>query len=415
MPVAYALILIGFIGFCYVTSVSSALSLMVKTIWAIFSSYEFSVIPMFILMGTLAFHSGFASRIYFTAHKFFGYYRGGLLIATTLGCAAFGSVCGSTTAAVATIGKTAYPEIEKYGYDRSLSTACIAASGSLAILIPPSNMLIIYGVLTEQPIGKLFTAGILPGLLLTLLFIIAIIITRWLKPELVPVVVNSKISWKEKFASLSNIVDVFLLFLLMMGGLFIGWFSPTEAGAVGVIGMVLIGFFRKTLNWENFFSAIYDTARITGMIFLIVSGATIFGYFAAVTQFPSFLSALVSNLHAPPSLIIAIIIIGYLIGGCFMDSLAMVTLTVPILFPLILKLGFDPIWFGVIIVLVVEMGVITPPVGINVYVLSGSLENIPTETIFRGIIPYLIAIIICTFLILFFPKIVLLLPMYITY
>ncbi|OGO20156.1 MAG: C4-dicarboxylate ABC transporter permease, partial [Chloroflexi bacterium RBG_16_50_11] len=283
-----------------------------------------------------------------------------------------------------------------------------AAAGSLAILIPPSTVFIIYGIITQESIGKLFAAGILPGLLLTTLFGLAIYIICRIKPGLAPA--GARSTWKEKLKSLSGIIEMVLLFGLVMGGLFVGWFTPTEAGAVGAAGALVIALLRRTLTWQGLLNSLADTTRITAMVFLIVTAATIFGRFMAVTRVPFELSEWIGGLGLSPNVIMGLIIFGYLIGGCFMDSLAMITLTVPILFPVILQLGFNPIWFGVIIVLVAEMGVITPPVGINVYVIKGVAPDVPLETIFKGIAPFLIAIIICVIILMIFPQIATFLP-----
>ena len=408
MPVAYAMALIGFLGFGLMTSWPAALSILAKDFWVMFSSYSLTVVPMFVFMGTIAFYSGMGSRLYNAAYRFLGQLPGGLGIATCYACAAFGACCGSTTAAAAAMGKVILPEMKKYDYDPALATGCVASAGSLAILIPPSTILIIYGILTEESIGKLFAAGILPGILLATFFAITVFIICRLNPKLGPPGV--KASWKARIASLSGVVEMFILFALVMGGLFVGWFTPTEAGAAGAAGALLIPLVRRQLTWRGFFSSLTETTRITAMVFLIVTGATIFGHFMAVSRVPFELSAWLGGLDVSPKVIMGFMIFGYLIGGCFMDSLALITLTVPILYPVILQLGFDPIWFGVIIVLVGEMGVITPPVGINVYIIKGVAEGVPLETIFKGIFPFLIALVVCAVILIMFPQIALFLP-----
>lgn len=408
MPVAYVMGLIGLLGFMWMVSVPAGLSIVAKGFWTMFSSYDLTVVPMFVFMGTIAFYSGMGGRLFDTTYKFFGHLRGGLALATIFACAGFGAMCGSTNAEAAAMGKVTLPEMKRYHYDDSLATACVASAGSLAILIPPSALLIIYGILTEQSIGRLFAAGILPGILLTILFALTIYIICRFKPELAPP--GPKSIWKERLASLTGVIEMFLLFSLVMGGLFVGWFTPTEAGAVGAAGALFIALVRKKLSWEAFLNSLADTTRITAMVFLIVTGAIIYSYFMAVTRVPFELSAWVGGLGLPPTVVMAMIIFGYLIGGCFMDSLAMITLTVPILFPLVLSLGYDGIWFGIIIVLVAEMGVITPPVGINVYVIKGVAPDVPLETIFRGIFPFVGAIMVCIAILIAFPQIALYLP-----
>ncbi len=413
MPVAYVMTLIGFLGFAYMTSAEAALSIVGKDFWVMFSSYNLTVVPMFVFMGTVAFYSGMGGRLYNAAYRFLGQLPGGLAIATCYACAAFGACCGSTTAAAAAMGKVILPEMKKYKYDPALATGCVASAGSLAILIPPSTILIIYGVMTEESIGKLFAAGILPGLLLATCFALTVYILCRRKPQLGPAGVRA--SWKERGASLSGVVEMFVLFALVMGGLFVGWFTPTEAGAAGAAGAMLIALVRGQLTWRGLVDSLAETTRITAMVFLIVTGATIFGHFMAVTRVPFELSEWVGGLGVSPYVIMGFIIFGYLIGGCFMDSLALITLSVPVLYPLILKLGFDSVWFGVIIVLVGEMGVITPPVGINVYIIKGVAGDVPLETIFRGIFPFLVALVVCTVILIAFPQIALFLPSFMTW
>jgi tripartite ATP-independent transporter DctM subunit len=413
MPVAYAMGLVGLLGFSYVVSVESGLSLLARDLWSLFGSYSLSVVPMFILMGTIAFYSGMSGRLFDVAFKFLGHRRGGLCLATILACAGFGAICGSTNAAAAAMGKVTLPEMKKHDYDPSLATGSVAAAGTLAILIPPSTILIIYGILTEESIGKLFAAGILPGALLTTLFAIAVHVVCWLKPALAPR--GAKATWKERMASLPSVIGVLLLFLFVMAGLFLGWFTPTEAGAAGACGALIIGLLGRTLSWRGFLNSLADTTRISAMVFLIVAGGTVYGHFLAITRLPSELSAWVGGLPLSPNAIMGLIIFVYIIGGCFMDGLAMIVFTVPIFYPVVVGLGFDPIWFGVIVVLIGEIAAITPPVGINVYVVKGVAPDVPMETIFRGILPFLGALVVCTIILIFFPQIVTFLPSFMTY
>lgn len=412
IPVAYGMLLVGLLGYSYMTSLQTALALVAKTFWSIFSSYELSVIPLFVLMGTLAFYAEIGNRIFRSVSKMFAGLSGGFLLATIIGCALFGSICGSTAAAVATMGRIAYPEMEKRGYNKSLSSAAIATAGSLAILIPPSNMLIIYGVLTQQSIGMLFAGGILPGILLTSLLLITVWVLSKIWKNAFPK--DPKISFKERFKAFLSIGDVFFLFILVLGGLFLGWFTPTEAGAAGVAGVLGLSLMHQAFTPRKFLSACYETAIICGMIFLIVGSATVFGYFAAITQFSTALVNWIESSRLSPIQVASVVIVGYMIGGCFFDSLALVTLTIPILFPVMTHLGFDPIWFGIIVVLVVEMGVITPPVGINVFILSNS-TGLPTGTVFKGVFPFFLTLVVATILILLFPSLATLLPNYISY
>ncbi len=408
MPVGFAMAFVGFAGFSYLVSPTAGLGLLARDVFTNLSSYSLTVIPMFLLMGSIAFASGISSRLYSASHTLLGNVRGGLAMATILACAGFAAICGSTSATAAAMGKVALPEMKKYGYADTLATGSVASAGSLGILIPPSTIFIVYGILTQQSIGSLFLAGILPGILLSTLFIIVVAVMCKRNPALAPVGQPSTL--KQKIVGLTGVTEMLLLFMLVMGGLFAGWFSPVQAGAVGAAGALLIGLVRRNLTWKALKDAIIETVKVTCEIMIIVTGAVVLGHFIAVTTIPNMLSGWISGLGLPDVAVMAMIILMYLIGGLFMDSLAMITLTIPIIYPLVLALGFDPIWFGVIIVLVTEMGVITPPVGINVYVIKGITRGISLETIFKGVFPFLIAIIICVALLLAFPKIATFLP-----
>ncbi|NLE10259.1 MAG: TRAP transporter large permease, partial [Actinobacteria bacterium] len=342
MPVAVAMGVVGFVGFAVASSMDGALRIVAKDMWATFSSYSLSVAPMFVLMGTIAFYSGISSRLFDAANKWLGRLPGGLSLATIAACAGFGAMCGSTTAAAAAMGKVTLPEMKRYGYNDALRTGCVASAGSLAIMIPPSTVLIIYGVMTEQSIGKLFIAGILPGLLLAVLFMATVLLIVWRIPGSAPP--GEKTSWVEKIKGLSGIIEMLLLFALVMGGLFVGWFTPTEAGAVGAAGALIIALARRKLTLKAFWLSLMETTRITAMVFLIIACATIFGHFMAITRAPFALSEWVGGLPIPPLAIMALVMCIYLIGGCFMDSLALVTLTIPILYPIVTEMGYDPIW-----------------------------------------------------------------------
>jgi C4-dicarboxylate transporter DctM subunit len=413
MPVAFAMTFIGVAGFTYLTGPGPALGLLAQDIFETFSSYPLSVIPMFILMGSFAFASGISKRLYIATYSWVGQLRGGLTIATVLACSGFAAICGSTAATAATMGKIALPEMKKYGYSDMLATGTVAAAGTLGILIPPSTILIVYGILTEESIGKLFVAGLLPGVILSLLFVAVVAIMCIRNPKLGPS--GTPTTWKEKARATKGIIEAVILFALTIGGLFLGWFSPTQAGAIGAGGALLIGLFRRQLTWKSFFESGKDGLRTTCMVLLIITGATVFGHFMAITTIPYMLADWVSSLPIPTMAIMGVIIFIYFIGGFFMDSMALVVVTIPIFFPLVMKLGFDPIWFGVIIVLVAEMGVITPPVGVNVFVIKGIAPDIPLEIIFKGIIPFLIALILFTIALVIFPQIATYLPSLVTY
>ena len=408
MPVGFVMAAVGFVGFGSVVSFDAAMSIIAKDLFSVFGSYSLTVIPLFVLMGQLAYHSGISKRLFNAAYKFIGHWPGGLAIATIGACAAFAAICGSTNATAATMGAATLPEMKRYNYKPELATGVVAAGGSLGILIPPSVIFIVYGILTEQSIGRLFMAGILPGLILILLFIIAIIIWTRMRPELGPK--GPKFPLREKMASLSGLVETLLLFILIMGGLFLGIFTPTEAGAIGAFGTLALALVGRNLTMKGFMTALFETTRMSCMILVIVAGATIFGHFLAVTRIPFDIAQGVSEIQLPRWAIMLIIVAVYLVGGCIIDSLALIMLTIPIFYPVILFLEYDPIWFGVIIVLVTQIGVITPPVGINVYVVSGVARDVPLDVIFKGVLPFLTALIIGTLLLIAFPQIALFLP-----
>jgi len=413
MPVAFAMALVGFVGFASLTSPEAALSLLGRDIFDTFSSYPLSVIPMFILMGTFAFAAGISQRLFKTTYTWIGHWRGGLTIAAVFASAGFGAICGSSTATAATMGKISLPEMKKYNYDDALATGTVAAAGTLGILIPPSTVLIVYGYLTEESIGKLFVAGILPGILLSIFFAATVALLCWRNPAIGPPGAPS--SWKEKVRATTGIIEALILFLLAIGGLFGGLFSPTQAGAIGAGGALIIGLARRQLSWRSFFEAGKEGLRTSCMVIFIITGAVIFGHFMAVSRIPFVLAEWLGELPIHPMAVMAVIIFIYFIGGFFMDAMGLIVVTIPIFFPIVMKLGFDPIWFGVIIVLTGEMGVITPPVGLNVFVIKGIDPDVPLETIFKGIFPFLAALIIATIMLVIFPQIATFLPSFITY
>ena len=408
IPVGFVMTIVGLVGFGLLTSRDAALNLLARDFFATFGSYNLTVIPLFVLMGQIAHYSGISGRLFNAAHKFLGHLPGGLAIATIGACAGFSAICGSTSATAATMASVALPEMKKYRYDPALATGVVAAGGSLGILIPPSTIFIIYGIMTEQSVGKLFMAGVLPGVVLTLLFILTIVVWTRLKPGIC--IPAPKASWKERLASLSGVIETFLLFVLVMGGLFIGFFTPTEAAGIGALGTIAIALIGRHLSWRNFVRSLNETTRISCMILVIVAGATVFGHFLAVTTIPASIGGWVSELRMPPFMIIGLIILLYLLLGCLMDSLAMIMLTIPVFYPVVTTLGYDPIWFGVVIVLVAEMGVITPPVGINVYVVAGVARDVPLQVIFQGAMHMMIALFLTAILLIIFPQIALFLP-----
>jgi len=407
IPIGIGMGLVGFLGFVYLAGVDAGLGVLRTVPYRTAASYTLCVVPLFVLMGDFAFRSGVSRELYDASYKWIGHLPGGLAMATIVACAGFGAICGSSQAGAATMGVVAFPEMKRYGYGDTFASSTIAAGGTLAILIPPSIGFIIYSALTEVSVGKLFISGIFPGILLSLLFMVTIYIVSLRNPEVAPR--GPAISFREKITGLKGIWAVAILFALVMGGIYAGFFTATEGGAVGAFGVVVIGLARRRMSWKDFASALVNTGRATGMFFLILIGAMIFGYFLAITRLPFELSDFVAHLPLDRYLIFAIIVVFYLGLGCVMDAMSILILTTPIIFPVITALGFDPIWFGVIMVLVGEMALITPPVGQNVYVLSGVL-NMSVWTIFRGVWPFVWAMLLCIFLLTVFPEIALFLP-----
>jgi tripartite ATP-independent transporter DctM subunit len=408
VPIAFSMATAGFAGFAYLSGIDPALSLLSQEIFDTFSSYPLSVIPMFILMGSFAYASGISERLFSTTYTWVGGLRGGLTMATVLACAGFAAICGSTAATAATMGKIALPEMKKYRYDQTLATGTVASAGTLGILIPPSTVLIVYAILTEESIGQLFIAGIVPGIILSLMFVAVVAILCARDPKLGPP--GKATTWGAKVKATKGVVDAALLFLLAIGGLMLGWFSPTQAGAIGAAGALAIGLVRRTLTWKEFVATGTDGLLTSCMVLFIIAGAIVFGRFMAVSQLPFMLAEWVGNLPIHRMAVMAVILLIYFVGGFFMDSMAFMVVTLPIFFPIVQKLGFDPIWFGVMMVLLGEMGVITPPVGVNVFVIKGIAPEVPLNQIFRGIFPFLYALILLTIVILIFPETATFLP-----
>jgi tripartite ATP-independent transporter DctM subunit len=408
MPVGFVMGFLGFLGFSYVVALGPGLSLLARDVFDVFSSYGLTVIPLFVFMGQIAFHAGISRRLYDAAYVFLGNRKGGLAMATVGACAGFSAISGSTNATAATMATVTLPEMKRYKYDMGLATGTVAAAGSLGILIPPSVIFIVYGILTEQSIGKLFAAGIFPGILLSFLFLLTIYLRVLKNPSLAPP--GPKTTLREKAKSFIGVLETLLIFGMVMGGIFFGIFTPTEAAAAGAFLTILLAISRKQLTWKGFVQSLADTTKISCMVMVIVTGAVIFGHFMAVTRLPYDLADWVGSLPLSKNAVMGVIILVYLFGGCFMDALAMIMLTIPIFFPVSQALGFDPIWFGVVIVLITEMGVITPPVGVNVYVVYGVAKDVPLETIFKGVFPMLLALLLCNIILIFFPQIALYLP-----
>lgn len=408
MPIGFVMALVGWMGYVYLGGLDAGLNILGLTFYAGGASYTLSVIPLFILMGQFATHSGLGRDIYYTVDRWLGHRRGGLAMATIGACAGFAAISGSSLATAATMGTVALPQMEKYKYGQALATGTVAAGGTLGILIPPSTTFVFYAILTEQSVGKLFIAGIFPGLLLALLFVLTIYIRVLLNPDLAPR--GEKTSFKEKMVSLKGIWQMMVLFLLVMGGIYTGVFTPTEAAGAGAFGAFAFALGKKRITRQNFAETLSQTAQTAAMIFTIIIGAYIFGYFLAVTRIPSELADYMAGLEVSKYIILAAVVILYTILGMFLEGFAILVLTIPIIEPLMMNLGFDPIWFGVMIVIMMEMSLITPPVGINVFVLKGVAKDVPMYTIFRGILPFWLAMFVSLIILSFFPQIALFLP-----
>lgn len=408
MPVGISLIVVGFLGFASVAGWSSALALLGSSPFQHSFNYELSVIPLFVLMGNLAMVSGMSSDAYNAGQRFVGHWRGGLASATVVACSVFAAVSGSSVASAATMGSVSLPEMRRRNYDPRLATGCVAAGGTLGILIPPSTGFIVYALLTEESIGRLFLAGFFPGLLLTALFLATISIVTRIFPDWGPAA--EKASLAQRLAALRQVTSLVVLMIVVLGGIYVGVFTPTEAAAIGALFTLLLAIRRGRLTRSNFTDALLQTAKTTSFVFLILIGAHLFSPFLAVAGISSGLSALIDSLDAPPLIILVLLMALYIVLGTFLEGFAMLVLTLPIVFPVIIGLGYDPIWFGVLMVIVLEMGLISPPVGVNVFVVKSIAEDVPMRQIFSGILPFWFAMLVCLVLLIAFPQIALFLP-----
>lgn len=406
MPIAFSFALIGFVGVLLIKGVGPGLSMLGAAPWQWSTQSGLVVVPLFVLMGQFAFYSGISRDLFTAANKWLGRFPGGLALATDLACTGFAACTGSSLAGGATMGTIAFPEMMRYKYSPRLATGVIASGGTLGILIPPSVVFIIYGFLTAQPIGVLFIAGILPGILLSGLFLLLIIAMVLRNPELGPR--GPSFPWRERFASLTGVWGMLVLLVLVIGGLYLGVFAPSEAGAVGAFGAFIVALTRRT-KIPLLVTALRESINLTCMVMTITIGAMIFGVFLTVSGIPAMLAAWITGLNVSPYLILGLILFMYIPLGMVMDSMAMVLLTIPIVYPIITGLGFDPIWFGVQIVLVFEMSLITPPVGMIVYVVQG-VTKVPMEEVFRGTVPFFFVMVVCLAILVVFPEISLWLP-----
>ena len=408
LPIAFSMGLVGFLGFAYLVSFDAAVIKLANISFDTISSFTFGVLPLFIFMAHVMFQSGMGKDLYEVAAKWLGHKRGGLAMATIGGCAGFAAVSASSVATISTMSLVSLPEMKKYKYDPALATGSIAAGGTIGSLIPPSGMLIVLGLLAELSINKLFLAGIIPGLLEALFYMLTIVILCAWRPHLGPR--GERYSWGERFRSLSVVAEVVILMALVLGGLTAGFFTPTEAGAVGAAGALLISLLRRRLTLEGFREAIIATMKTTGFLYAVFIGAFMMTAFMTVTGIPAAVSAAVVALDVPPILAIAAIFAVYLLLGAVLDTTGMMALTVPIFFPVAQSLGFDSIWFAIIVIRAMEIALITPPIGMAVYVVKGMAPDVPIPTIFRGIAPFLVADVLLVLLLLFVPGVVTFLP-----
>ena len=407
-PIAFSMGLTGVLGLWYVAGFKISMGALGISAYDSVSEYYLCVVPFFILMGLLCLKAGISRSLYKASHAWFGQMPGGLAVSTILGCGGFAAICGDSMATAATMSSVSLPEMKKYHYDDSLATGSVAAGGTLGILIPPSIGFIAYGIITEQSVGQLFMAGMIPGILLMILFAVTVYIRCRRNPALGPAAAAS--TWSEKIASLKNVWQVFLLFCLVIGGIYSGFVTPTEAGGVGAVGALIIAALSREFSWKGLLEALIGGIEMSAMILTILIGVTILGNFVTLTQIPMELAGFLDGLHVSRYVLFVLILVLYLFLGMVMNIIPMIMLTLPILFPTIMALGFDPIWFGVIMVIMMEMGQITPPVGINVFVIHGIAEDVPMATIFKGIIPFIIVEVLVIVILTFFPQIALFLP-----
>ncbi len=407
IELAFAMILIGFLGFGYLISWHAALNLLAKDFFDVLDTYGFTVIPLFVFMGQVAFNSGIAKRLFDATNKFMGHVPGGMAMATVAGATAFKSICGSSPATAATFASVAVPEMDRYGYARKLSTGIVASVGTLGILLPPSVTLIVFGIITDQSIGRLFLAGIFPGLIVAFFFIVIIYVWATMYPAIAPR--SKKFPWSERWRALPEIVWVVVIFAMVIGGILKGFFTPTEAGSVGTFLVLVLTVLRRDLDFKKFFKAVGESLTTACMVLMLIAGSTVLGHFIAVTKIPMITATWITGLHMAPWIVMIFITFIYLIGGSFIDDLAFMILATPIFYPAIDKLGYNPLWFGIMIGVTVMVGVVIPPVAINVFVVK-QITKTPFGVIYAGVYPFLISLVVAAALLFIFPGLATWLP-----
>jgi C4-dicarboxylate transporter, DctM subunit len=408
MPIAFAMLVVGATGFALTRGWHAAFDQVAQTTFGAGIDYELSVVPLFILMGNFVARAGMSRELFRAAYAFIGHWKGGLAMSTIVACAGFGSICGSSIATAATMSRVAYPQMKALGYSDKLASASIAAGGTLGILIPPSTIMVIYGIITETNIGRLFAAGVVPGLLAVALLCVAVRWVVWRDPKAGPA--GERATWGERIAALKGIWGVIVLFTISIGGIYAGIFTATEGAGIGAFGAFLFALARRALTWRVLREILLESARTTSMLFVILIGALVFANYINFTSLPGDLMGFVEQFSLHPMLVVMAICALYVVLGTAMEELSMILLTVPVFFPLIVALGLDPVWFGILIVVVVEIGLISPPVGMNLFVLSSLLPQVSTPTLFRGVLPFVAADVVRLFILAGFPAISLWLP-----
>jgi C4-dicarboxylate transporter, DctM subunit len=407
IELAFCMAIMGFVGFAYLVAVPAAFNLLAKDFFDSLASYGFTVIPLFIFMGQIAFNSGIAKKLFEAANRFIGHIPGGLAIATVVGATIFKAICGSSPATAATFASVAVPEMDRFGYDKRLSTGIVATVGTLGILIPPSVTLIVFGVITEQSIGRLFMAGLIPGLMISFCFMLIIIGWAKMNPAIAPRAEKS--TWPARFASLPDVAWPVIIFCVVIGGLLKGFFTPSEAGSIGCSAVIILALLKRSLGWKEFVKSVDESLRTACMVIMLIAGSAVLGHFIAVTNIPMLAADWISGLPLPHWIIMIIISIFYLLGGSFIDDLAFMILATPIFYPAIIKLGYDPMWFGMIIAITVMVGVVIPPVAINVFVVK-NITKTPFSVIYAGVYPFLLSLLFVGILLFIFPSICTFLP-----
>jgi C4-dicarboxylate transporter DctM subunit len=407
IELGFAMALVGFAGFAYLNGFHSAVNLLSRDFFDVITTYGYTVFPLFILMGQIGFNAGIAVRLYGAAHKFVGHIPGGLAMATVMGATAFKAICGSSAATSATFASVAIPEMQRYGYDKRLSAGIVATVGTLGVIIPPSVTLIILGILTEQSIGQLFLAGIIPGLIIAVFFIGVIYGWAKINPAIAPM--SQRYAWKARMRSLPEMFWVLVIFVLVVGGIMQGYFTPSEAGAVGTFSVLLLAIAKKDMTFKGYVASMREALRTTIMLLMLIAGSTILGHFIAVTGIPQSAADWIVSLPVNRYVIMILICLVFEIGGSFIDDLAFLILATPIFYPAVLKLGFPPLWFGIVIGVVAMIGVVIPPVAICVFVVK-NISKIPMGTIYRGVLPFLISLVLVWGLLFVFPQLALWLP-----